>query len=63
MSEPCEVWFYHLERSSLDQILPELLENLEAPVDDIAHGVVGGLRRGRGSSLRLIGFGERLEPR
>jgi DNA polymerase III subunit chi len=22
----CEVWFYHLERSSLDQILPELLE-------------------------------------
>ena len=23
---PCEVWFYHLERSSLDQVLPELLE-------------------------------------
>jgi len=22
----CEVWFYHLERSSLDQVLPELLE-------------------------------------
>jgi len=22
----CEVWFYHLERSSLDGILPELLE-------------------------------------
>ena len=26
MAEPCEVWFYHLERSSLDQILPALLE-------------------------------------
>lgn len=22
----CEVWFYHLERSSLEQVLPELLE-------------------------------------
>ena len=22
---PCEVWFYHLERTSLDQALPELL--------------------------------------
>jgi DNA polymerase III subunit chi len=27
MSQPsCEVWFYHLERTSLDQALPELLE-------------------------------------
>jgi DNA polymerase-3 subunit chi len=26
MSNPCEVWFYHLERSGLDQVLPELLE-------------------------------------
>ncbi len=24
--EACEVWFYHLERSALDQVLPELLE-------------------------------------
>jgi DNA polymerase-3 subunit chi len=24
--DPCEVWFYHLERTSLDQALPELLE-------------------------------------
>lgn len=23
---PTEVWFYHLERSTLDQVLPELLE-------------------------------------
>ena len=23
---PCEVWFYHLERSGVDQVLPELLE-------------------------------------
>lgn len=23
---PCEVWFYHLERSGLDQTLPQLLE-------------------------------------
>jgi DNA polymerase-3 subunit chi len=23
---PCEVWFYHLERTSLDAVLPELLE-------------------------------------
>lgn len=23
---PCEVWFYHLERASLDQVLPDLLE-------------------------------------
>ncbi len=22
----CEVWFYHLERSTLDQVLPDLLE-------------------------------------
>jgi DNA polymerase-3 subunit chi len=22
----CEVWFYHLERSALDQVLPDLLE-------------------------------------
>lgn len=22
----CEVWFYHLERSTLDQVLPELLD-------------------------------------
>jgi DNA polymerase-3 subunit chi len=26
MGSPCEVWFYHLERSSLEQVLPELLE-------------------------------------
>jgi DNA polymerase-3 subunit chi len=26
MSGACEVWFYHLERSGLDQVLPELLE-------------------------------------
>ena len=28
MSEggPCDVWFYHLERSALDQVLPDLLE-------------------------------------
>jgi DNA polymerase-3 subunit chi len=26
MSAVCEVWFYHLERTSLDQALPELLE-------------------------------------
>ena len=26
MAEACEVWFYHLERSTLDQVLPELLE-------------------------------------
>lgn len=27
MAEPaCEVWFYHLERTGLDQALPELLE-------------------------------------
>ena len=23
---PCEVWFYHLERSGLDHVLPDLLE-------------------------------------
>lgn len=23
---PCEVWFYHLERATLEQVLPELLE-------------------------------------
>ena len=23
---PCEVWFYHLERSGLDEVLPDLLE-------------------------------------
>ena len=23
---PCEVWFYHLERAALEQVLPELLE-------------------------------------
>ncbi|MBI5942183.1 MAG: DNA polymerase III subunit chi [Caulobacterales bacterium] len=27
MSNPaCDVWFYHLERSSLDQVLPDLLD-------------------------------------
>jgi DNA polymerase-3 subunit chi len=26
MAEACEVWFYHLERTALDQALPELLE-------------------------------------
>lgn len=26
MSAACEVWFYHLERTSLDHALPELLE-------------------------------------
>jgi DNA polymerase-3 subunit chi len=26
VGSPCEVWFYHLERSSLEQVLPELLE-------------------------------------
>ena len=26
MADPCEVWFYHLERTALDQALPELLE-------------------------------------
>jgi len=25
-STTCEVWFYHLERASLEQVLPELLE-------------------------------------
>jgi len=27
---PCEVWFYHLERTTLDQALPELLEKTMA---------------------------------
>ena len=26
MSEACEVWFYHLERTGLEQALPELLQ-------------------------------------
>jgi DNA polymerase-3 subunit chi len=26
MTDACEVWFYHLERTSLDQALPELLQ-------------------------------------
>ena len=26
MSDACEVWFYHLEQTSLDQALPELLQ-------------------------------------
>ncbi|MDO8900882.1 MAG: DNA polymerase III subunit chi [Phenylobacterium sp.] len=27
MADPaCEVWFYHMERSSLEQVLPDLLE-------------------------------------
>jgi DNA polymerase-3 subunit chi len=26
VAEACEVWFYHLERTGLDQALPELLE-------------------------------------
>jgi DNA polymerase IIIc chi subunit len=26
MTAPCEVWFYHLERTSADKVLPELLE-------------------------------------
>lgn len=26
MTQPTEIWFYHLERSSLDQVLPTLLE-------------------------------------
>lgn len=27
LSNPaCEIWFYHLERSSLDQVLPDLLD-------------------------------------
>lgn len=26
MSQVCEVWFYHLERTGLDQALPELLQ-------------------------------------
>lgn len=26
MAAPCEVWFYHLERTSADKVLPELLE-------------------------------------
>jgi DNA polymerase-3 subunit chi len=26
VAAPCEVWFYHLERTALDQALPELLE-------------------------------------
>ena len=25
-ASPCEVWFYHLERMTLEQVLPELLE-------------------------------------
>lgn len=24
--QPCEIWFYHLERATLEQVLPELLE-------------------------------------
>ena len=26
MAQPCEVWFYHLERTALEKALPELLE-------------------------------------
>ena len=32
MSEKPEIWFYHLERSTLDQVLPTLLERLSVPV-------------------------------
>ena len=43
---PCDVWFYHLERTSLDQALPELLEKT--------------LARGWRAIVRA-GAGERIE--
>jgi DNA polymerase-3 subunit chi len=42
----CEVWFYHLERASLEQVLPELLEKT--------------LARGWRALVRATG-GDRLE--
>jgi DNA polymerase-3 subunit chi len=46
MGEPaCEVWFYHLERTALDQALPELLEKT------LARGWKALVRTGHGDRL------------
>jgi DNA polymerase-3 subunit chi len=44
----CEVWFYHLERASLEQVLPELLEKT------LARGWRARVRSGQPSRLESI---------
>ena len=45
---PCEVWFYHLERTALDQALPELLEKT------LARGWKALVRSGHGDRLEQL---------
>ena len=45
---PCEVWFYHLERATLEQVLPELLEKT------LARGWRAQVRSGEGGRLEAV---------
>ena len=49
MSAACEVWFYHLERTGLDQALPELLQKT------LARGEQHRLARRRWATLKGAG--------
>jgi DNA polymerase-3 subunit chi len=48
MPEACEVWFYHLERTGLDQALPELLEKT------LARGWKAIVRTGRAERVEHL---------
>jgi DNA polymerase-3 subunit chi len=45
---PCEVWFYHLERASLEQVLPDLLEKT------LARGWKARVRSGEPGRIEAI---------
>ena len=69
----CEVWFYHLERSTLDQVLPELLEKtlargwraiVRSPEPERLEHLDGWLWAYRDNSFLPHGLGEEpLAPR
>ncbi len=72
-ANPCEVWFYHLERSSLDQVLPDLLERtlargwkaiVRSPVQDRLEQLDGWLWTWRDDSFLPHGLaGEPMAER
>ncbi|MDP1632019.1 MAG: DNA polymerase III subunit chi [Caulobacter sp.] len=66
-ASPCEVWFYHLERSSLDQVLPDLLDKtlkkgwkavVRAPDQDRLDHLDGWLWRFRDDSFLPHGLAD-----
>lgn len=71
MTTPCEVWFYHLEQTVLDQALPDLLEKtlakgwralVRSPVKDRLRHLEDWLWRYRDDAFLAHGMADDPDP-